>query len=181
MIRRVVFVSLRNLLRSPMRTLLILQGVIWGTALGVFPPAIINGSMRYVQEQAEELGTDRLLLTQERNDVARPFDWEFVERLRAELGKRVGHLTGMAVRESTHPAVPLIATDAESLEARGLSLQSGRFFRQDEVQAAVPVCVLEYHAARLLFGDEDPVGKSVQPTRGLGSGSHRCNRTTAVD
>jgi len=57
MILRIILVALRNLLRQPFRTFLILQGVIWGTALGVFPPAVINGSMKLAETQAGRLGT----------------------------------------------------------------------------------------------------------------------------
>ena len=167
MIRRVILVSLRNLLRTPVRTLLILQGVIWGTALGVFPPAIINGSMHYVQKQGEKLGTDRLLLTQEQNDVAEHFNWGLVADLRNKLGEQVGQLTGISFLQSQFPEIPLIATDAKSLAARGLAMQDGRFFRADEVDAAAQVCVLEFHAARMLFEGENPLGKSVQATTDL--------------
>lgn len=167
MIRRIVVVSLRNLLRQPVRTLLILQGVIWGTALAVFPSAVIDGSMRYVEEQAGQLGTDRLLLTQERVDVTRCFDWALVARLREQLGNRVRCMTGIAVLDSQYPEIPLLATDTAAFEAQHLSLARGRFFGTNELRSAQPVCVLQYHSARVLCGDGDPIGKTIQLTSTL--------------
>lgn len=164
MIRRVVVVSLRNLLRQPVRTLLILQGVIWGTALAVFPAAVINGSMRSVEEQSGQLGTDRLLLTQEQVDVTQRFDWAIVARLREQLGNRVRNMTGIAVLDSEYPEIPLLATDTSTLEAQHLSLTRGRFFGIDELRTAQPVCVLQHHSAHMLCGDGDPMGRTIQLT-----------------
>ena len=160
MLYRVILVSLRNLWRHPVRTVLILQGVIWGTALGVFPPAVINGSMRRVEEQAAELGTDRILLTQENVDGEKSFDWDLVARLRNEYADRVRHVTGMAVLESDRYGIPLIATDSYALDGRRLQLATGRFFTSNELAAGERVCVMEHGAVGVL-GAGDAVGQRI--------------------
>ncbi len=161
MILRIILVALRNLIRQPFRTFLILQGVVWGTALGVFPPAVINGSMKLVETEAGRLGTDRLVVTQDA-EADREFDWEFVDRLRREHAATLRHLTGMTVTSDEVSAVQrFISVEANALPARGLRLARGRFFTEAEVRDAKPLCVLESGAARIAFDDADPIGRQL--------------------
>ncbi len=179
MILRIILVALRNLFRQPFRTFLILQGVIWGTALGVFPPAVINGTKEMVESQANRLGTDRILITQEQVEAQSLFDWSLGERLQREHAGEIRLATCMAVLSP--PTVPsvlvnasvlrspdvlvvpysipgstVIATDEHAMAARGLKLASGRFFTVADVREGRRVCVLE-HAA--ITSDKDPVGR----------------------
>jgi len=179
MILRIILVALRNLLRQPFRTFLILQGVIWGTALGVFPPAVINGSRALVEGQASRLGTDRLLLTQEQVGAGRLFDWSMAARLRQEYTGEIRHATCIAVIGPPTiplflpgidrsvcpsplvilhqiPQPPVIATDEQSLTACRLKLARGRFFTADEVGEGKRVCVLEHQFAVGLKLDDHP-------------------------
>jgi putative ABC transport system permease protein len=158
MVLRIVIVALRNLLRQPFRTFLILQGVIWGTALGVFPPAVINGSMKLAETQASRLGTDRLLIRQDA-EFDRPFDWDLIERIRTAWSPVVRHCAGLCVVRGDN--VTLIGTDANGLAARGLTLARGRFFSDAQLQEKRSVCVLEAGAARRSFGEADPVGQTL--------------------
>jgi putative ABC transport system permease protein len=158
MILRIILVALRNLLRQPFRTFLILQGVIWGTALGVFPPAVINGSMHLAETQASRLGTDRVLITQD-TEAATRFDWSLLDKLRAD--PTVRHATGLFVTGTDAESLTFLTTDSDALAARAMRLAAGRFFTADEVKHAAPVCVVEHEAARRLFGTSDPIGQKI--------------------
>ena len=158
MVRRIILVALRNLLRQPFRTFLILQGVIWGTALGVFPPAVINGSMKLAETQASRLGTDRLLITQDA-EVERSFDWELIDRLRTTWSPVVRHCTALHVERQEN--VTFLGTDSSALAARGLTLARGRFLTEADLREQQSVAVLEAKAARQMFADADPIGQTV--------------------
>jgi putative ABC transport system permease protein len=160
MVRRIFLVALRNLLRQPFRTFLILQGVIWGTALGVFPPAVINGSMKLAETQASRLGTDRLVIAQDA-EVAQRFDWEQVDRIRTKWSSVVRHCTGLHVALGTGSALTVVTTDSGALAARGMKLERGRFFSDADVREQRPVCVLEAGAVTRTFGDRDPLGQTL--------------------
>jgi putative ABC transport system permease protein len=155
---RIIVVALRNLLRQPLRTLLILQGVIWGTALGVFPPAVIHGTEGFVESQAGRLGTDRLMLTQDAG-AATAFDWQIAARIRALANRQVRHAAAQAVLPEEFQKCTLIAADSDAFVARGMELAAGRFFTADESSRAAAVCVLEHHAAHVLFGGPEAVGE----------------------
>ncbi len=143
MILRIVLVSLRNLLRQPFRTFLILQGVVWGTALGVFPPAVINGSLRQVESRATRLGTDRLILAQDHVEAGRRFDWALVQRLPADYPE-LKHAIGMTLVQSG-AGLPVVATHADVFRAQGIELARGRFFGREDVRQARRVGVLVRH------------------------------------
>jgi len=166
MILRIILVALRNLLRQPFRTFLILQGVIWGTALGVFPPAVINGSMHLAETQAGRLGTDRVLITQD-TEADRPLDWSVIERIRREYADVIHHVTGMDFgHDELYREVPFILTDADALGARGMKLARGRFFTESEVRNAARACVLEHQFAESAFGQTDPIGQKIRTEQG---------------
>jgi putative ABC transport system permease protein len=162
MVVRMITVALRELLRQPVRTLLVLQGVIWGTALGVFPSALINGSMRQAEREAEQFGTDRLLLTQEQVEVSRPFDWTLVSRLRDELAGDVRALSGVAVVPGESLPLPLLLTDASVFAAQHLSMAAGRAYTADDVRAARAICVLQPGVVSARFEGRVPLGETVE-------------------
>ncbi|MEM7232030.1 MAG: hypothetical protein AAF517_07650 [Planctomycetota bacterium] len=54
--------AIRGLVRSPLRSFILLQGVMWATTLGVLPPAVIDGSQEAAIEQAKSLGSDRVVV-----------------------------------------------------------------------------------------------------------------------
>lgn len=160
MIARIALVSLRNLLRQPFRTFLILQGVIWGTALGVFPPAVINGSMKLAESQASRYGTDRILIAQDA-EVERHFDWSLVGEVRTKWSSVVRFVAGLCVVRDPSAGTVIIGMESSGLDARGLNLDRGRFFSDREVREHRRVCVLEAGAAVQHFGGADPVGQEL--------------------
>ena len=54
--------AMRELIRHPIRTLLICQGILWAMTLMVAPAAILEGSRSAAVDRSGELGTDRIQL-----------------------------------------------------------------------------------------------------------------------
>jgi hypothetical protein len=168
MIPRLILNALRYLRQQPVRTVLILQGVIWGTALGVFPAAIIHGSMRKIEREATALGADRIFLTFDQLDGAKALDWSDLASMRREYAAEVRSLSGMTVvGEETGPGAggappfPVLAADAEALSSRGMEVRQGRFFTAEEVRSVSMVCVLESEVAAALYPNETAVGQTL--------------------
>lgn len=162
MFGRLILNALRHLALHPVRTLLVLQGVIWGTALGVFPAAVIHGSLKKAEEEAAVQGTDRILISLEQLEADKAFEWEDVDWLRERYAEDVRRVSGMGVYEfEDRKFPPVMATDADALASRALTLKAGRFFSEGDVRSAARVCVLEHSAATELFPDRDPVGEFI--------------------
>jgi len=165
---RLLASSLRAVLRRPWHSLLVLQGVIWGTALGVVPPAILHGSLERAERSASSLGTDRILVAQERVDVPRRFRWSDLPALRRELAGEADRVTGLAVltgREDVR--VPTIAGTSELARALRLELARGRGLTAEDVREARPVAVLEHDLAQLLFPGREALGEALALTDDL--------------
>ena len=162
MFGRLILNALRHLALHPVRTLLVLQGVIWGTALGVFPAAVIHGSLKKAEEEAAVQGTDRILISLEQLEADKAFEWEDVDWLRERYAEDVRHVSGMGVYEfEDRKFPPVMATDADALAGRALTLKAGRFLTEGDVRSAARVCVLEHSAAAELFPDRNPVGEFI--------------------
>ena len=159
MLVRIVRVAFRNLVKRPVRTLLVLQGVIWGTALGVVTPAVIQGTRDLAREEATKLGTDRLLLTQEAHGDVRAFDWSLASELDADPDLTIDAIAPLTVIRDGE--IPVIATDAGAFAARRQEFSSGSGFGRDDVERGSLVAVVESDLAVRRFGTEDPVGRTV--------------------
>ncbi len=148
MLLRLVRVSLRNLLRRPLRTLLVVQGVLWGTALGVSLPAVLEGSRTAAEQNAARYGTDRILVTQEPVPEERRFRWEQVRQLRRALGNQVTAITGYLARmpriavDGKSVRVPLLLVDEHFFAARRPELVRGRLLEPDDFRLKRPVVVV---------------------------------------
>ncbi|HIL68423.1 MAG TPA: hypothetical protein EYG38_01040, partial [Verrucomicrobia bacterium] len=112
MVARLIHNALRQMMRQPFRTLLILQGVIWGTALGVFPPAILKGTFRKAEWDASAQGTNRIVLALEHLEVAESFSWKDVSWIRENYQAEIDHISGFAmVKPDTKQGQWILATD----------------------------------------------------------------------
>ncbi len=160
---RLILNALRHLALHPVRTLLVLQGVIWGTALGVFPAAVIHGSLKKAEEDAAAQGTDRILIALEKFEDDRAFEWKDADWLRDRYAAEMRHLSGMGVYGYADTDLPpILVTGHDALDSRAMKLREGRFFTAEEVRAAARVCVLEHAAAARLFPEGDAVGNRIE-------------------
>ncbi len=163
MIRTLILTALRQIFRQPFRTLLVLQGVIWGTALGIFPPALIQGSFKKAERDATTTGIDRILVTLERRNSNESYTWKDIEWLRNTYGKDIRHIAGYGVGTiADQSGYSLITTDTNAISSRALQMIRGRFFSNAELVAGASVCVLDQKLADRLFEGRNPIGQSYQ-------------------
>ncbi|MDJ0975689.1 MAG: ABC transporter permease [Planctomycetota bacterium] len=144
--------ALRRLRRRPIRSLLLLQGTVWGVAVAIFPAAVIQGTRITTVTQAEELGADRIAAVADPTSASEvklaPAD---VDHLRAYL-EGVGHtVTSAAAVQVDGPlptaeGVTVLRSTPEGPLARGLELEAGRWFGTDENDA----CVVEAQVGTVL-------------------------------
>lgn len=162
MVYRIILNALRQIRQQPFRTLLVLQGVIWGTALGVFPPALIHGSFKKAEEDAARSGIDRILITLEKRNQADSYTWENIQWLRTNYAGRFKSLAayGFARKTGTRRA-SILATDTNALAARAMHLHAGRFFTTKEIKRAERVCVVDLNVTHDVLTSGAPIGKTI--------------------
>jgi putative ABC transport system permease protein len=146
---RVVRVSFRVLSRQPIRTFLLVQGVLWGTALAVSLPAVLQGTRRLIESQAAQQGSDRIVVTQEAVDGRHRLTWDLVSRLRQAFRGQVKGITAYEVRSlavanrngrSIQSVVFLV--DEEFFDVCPFPLREGRLLSRREVIEGDAVAVV---------------------------------------
>jgi putative ABC transport system permease protein len=152
--RDLVVQALRRLRQRPVRSFLLLQGTVWGVAVAVFPSAVMQGTRRAAEQQAAEIGADRIALAGDpTSSLDVNLDTADVASVRASaerLGVSVTAAAGVRVlQEWTDPTgrtpmlapVPaLLAGPPDAPLARGHRLAEGRWLLPSDPPEA---CVVE--------------------------------------
>ena len=135
--------AFRSLLKTPVRSFLVLQGIAWGVGIAIFPAAVLEGSRRAAYERAEEVGTGRVWLEAEKG--SRPLTLEDLAALRRGIpGFQVFSVAPVRVEKAAAPGVHLLGTDETALRNRYQKVAAGRYLEaRDSAEGAPPVCVLE--------------------------------------
>jgi len=160
-----VTLALRRLRHRPMRSLLLLQGTIWGVAVALFPTAVMEGSRRAALDRGAEIGADRVTIAADPTAVdAKGLDVADVEAIRAALERDaipVIAVAGVSVRLAkagtapVGPGIDWILGPPDAPVARGLTLAAGRLV---DPKAAVPEAVVEGILAAELAKDRGGAG-----------------------
>jgi putative ABC transport system permease protein len=180
-------VALSALARDKLRTALTMLGITIGIAAVICTVAIGEGGSSRIREQLRNLGDN--------------FVWvEAGSRNVKGVRTGTGETKTLTARDAKAilEAVPLIKSASPQVDARiqviygnnnwntvyrGVSpeyltirrwaIESGNCFTQQDVATSANVCVLGRSLAEQLFGDEDPIGKTIrlrdQPFRVLGA------------
>ena len=179
-------VALSALARNKLRTALTMLGITIGIAAVICTVAIGEGGSSRVREQLQNLGDN--------------FVWvEAGSRNFKGVRTGTGNTTTLTARDATAilEAVPLIKSTSpqadgriqviygntnwsttyrgvspEYLSIRRWAIERGSCFTAQDVATSANVCVLGRSVVEQLFGEEDPIGKSIrlrdQPFRVLG-------------
>lgn len=147
---------------APLRSALLLQGVLWATVLGILPPAVIRGSREASISRARELGSDRILIYDGEPGGA-GWSWSAASHVRSIDRPEIRRVTCYARRP------PLLETDAKTAEDCGRRLASGRWFSQEEIRSGVPVCLISSGTAAGRFPDRPAIGETIPAPEGRGT------------
>ncbi len=171
-----------------MRSFLTLLGVIIGVMTVVTVVSIISGLNNYISEKVFQLNPDVYAVTQFGIITSReqfleaikrkPIDWNDYEAVKercmrcAMTGASLG--TNSAVKRAAQKltGVRTAGVTSNMAELQNLDLEAGRFFTPTEEQRSSPVVVIGSDVREELFGQLDPIGRTMrvadQPMRVIG-------------
>jgi putative ABC transport system permease protein len=174
----VIRVALRALARNKMRTALTMLGIIIGVGAVICTVAIGEGASNQVQEQLRNLGDNLVFISagnQSRGGVrmgaeatktltladARAIEQQcpMVSRVSPGVWAR-----GQVVYGNQNWNTSIRGVTPEFMEIRRWPLVSGGVFSQRDVDSAANVCLIGQTVIENLFGDEDPLGKTIRIT-----------------
>ncbi len=169
-------IAIRAIQANKMRSILTSLGVIIGVSAVIIMLSIGNGAQQSIQEEMKTMGSNLIII---RSGVA------------TSSGARGGHGSqptmkgsdGDAIQEKI-PAIKLAApileetaqivygnanwstgitgTDNRMFEIKEWNLAYGRYFSRTDIRNAAKVAILGQTVAKELFGDMDPLGKTIR-------------------
>ncbi len=171
-----VRIALKSLRRNKTRTFLTMLGIIIGVAAVITMLAIGQGAKKIVDDQIKSMGTNVLTITsnftptstvRQEAGTGTSLKIEDVEAIRDEV-KGVLYASplvrsgGQIKYGSQNWRSGLYGVDVDYLFIRDFQLESGNFLNSNEVRSGSKVVVLGKTVVQNLFGDEDPIGKTVR-------------------
>ncbi len=160
-------IAIRAMLNRPVRTFLVLQGVIWGAAIIVFPAATEKGSIHNALRNASRFKTDEITVRAQERPGLENLKLSDVEAIDAALaGRKCGVApfrtsSGEVFVASRIVKTTVVGTNETSPRTRSFYPRRGRYITAEDVKQGRRVCVLEALAAEELFPKRSPLGKKV--------------------
>ncbi len=172
----VIRVALRALARNKMRTALTMLGIIIGVGAVICTVAIGVGASTQVQEQIRNLGDNIIFISagsvnqhgvhmgSQATKTLKLGDAKAIQQQIPLIGKvspGVGALV-QVVYGNQNWSTRVRGSGPDYLEIRRWPVEEGSNFSQRDVDSAANVCLIGKTVIENLFGDEDPVGKTLR-------------------
>jgi putative ABC transport system permease protein len=160
-------VALRSLAANKLRMVLTMLGVIMGVAAVIAMLAIGEGAQAETLNRFEQMGSNLLILGNDRGRARRQQLTETEWRAIAELSEYVdstapeANANLKARQENRSADARIIGTTPAYFSVRNVPLASGRPFTEEEVARAADVCVLGWSVAQDLFQGEEAVNRVI--------------------
>ncbi len=173
---KVIQIASKGLTKNKLRSLLTMLGVIIGVAAVIIMISISSGTEAAIEEQITSLGTNLVFVQSSftRGGFGGPgggpsgglvYDDAFA------IAEQINGVTAVVVEQNSSETVKvgdttledvaILGTTADFPSVRDMSIESGRYFNQTDVDRTQKVTVLGSTLAEELFGDTPPVGQLV--------------------
>ncbi|PWB52041.1 MAG: multidrug ABC transporter substrate-binding protein [Anaerolineales bacterium] len=178
-ISEVLRIAAEGISRNKLRALLTMLGVIIGVAAVIIMIAISAGTEATIAENIQSLGTNLLFVTQSMGGQmsmgpsrtsGSNSNFLIYDDAKA-IESSISGISGVVVERDISETIKYGSNSVDSAsvvgstssypEVRDLTVASGRFLTDNDIEKAAKVAVLGYSTAQTLFGDADPVGEKI--------------------
>jgi putative ABC transport system permease protein len=178
-ISEVLRIAAEGILRNKLRALLTMLGVIIGVAAVIIMIAISAGTEATIAENIQSLGTNLLFVTQSMGgqmsmgpsrtsgSSSTILTYDDAKAIESSISGISGVVVERDISETIKygsnsvDSVSVVGSTSSYPEVRDLTVASGRFLTDNDIEKAAKVAVLGYSTAQTLFGDTDPVGEKI--------------------
>lgn len=164
MVFQSIKMAMDSILSNKMRSFLTMLGMIIGVMSLVVLVSIVNGATKSVTDSIANIGTNLLAVTiQDDKDNPLSLD-ETLELTDYESVKYVAPFSSgsaTAKYERTSENITLYGTTGSYYDIKGLTLSSGRFLKNADVNGSTFVAVINQTAAEELFGQTHVAGETI--------------------
>lgn len=169
-------IAIRAIEANKMRSVLTSLGIIIGVAAVIILLSIGNGTQESIQNEMRSMGTNLVMIRSGSSTsggarmghgsqpTLKNGDADAIqEKIPAiVLAAPVTNDSGQLVYGSTNWATSIVGTDNRYFEIKEWELAYGRFFSENDIRTANKVVILGQTVAKELFGDIDPLGKTIR-------------------
>ena len=172
--RAIIHQALTSLARNRVRSVLAILGIAMGVASFICVVAMGEAGTQKVQEQLDNVGENMIWVeagTRAKTGARTGFSKTLTEGDAKAVLDQIPAVKSYSlnidgriqlVYGNTNWNTLFRAVSPEFFEIRKWNLERGSLFGQQEVDRASPVCILGHSVADNLFGDEDPIGKTLR-------------------
>ncbi len=169
-----ITLSLREIRRHILRSVLTVLGVVIGVAAVVTMVTLGDAASRSVQTQVSSLGSNLLTVLPGQGagrgggaQLPQPFKIQDVDAIRGQIGGVTAvapqvQSTQTAIHNAANWSVTVNGTTDEYLAAQQWEMTSGRIFTPAEEAAGKSVCIIGNTIKTNLYPDEEPVGTTLR-------------------
>lgn len=163
-------ISLKAIFANKMRAALTSLGIVIGVSAVITMLAVGSGAQKSVSDSVSRFGTNILFLRQPWDldeSISSPKDvtMDDVVAIREVPGVSAAApyiSTGFDVKyRNTSVSLGVLATDTDIFKTYDWPIESGRQFTEKEISEYAQVMVIGASAAKTIFSDVDPMGKTV--------------------
>ena len=169
-------ISIRAIEANKMRSILTSLGIIIGVAAVIIMLSIGNGTQISIQNEMRSMGTNLVMIRSGSSTsggarmghgsqpTLKNGDADAIQEKihTVHLSVPVMNDSGQLVYGNTNWATNIVGTDNRYFEIKEWDLAYGRFFSENDIKNATKVAILGQTVAKELFGDIDPLGKTVR-------------------
>jgi putative ABC transport system permease protein len=176
--KEILRMSVESLLAQKLRTVLTVLGMVIGVSSVILLVSLGEGAKKYVMREFEGLGANLIVIQPGKSDKKTHFgppvgaaqrkmttaDVAAIERRAVNLEAVSGLILGtVSVRhEESISNITVFGTNEQFPEIITLQIGRGSYFSREEDEYRRRVVVLGNNIAEELFGDDDPIGRTVK-------------------
>ncbi len=177
-VKEILRMSLESLVAQKLRTALTVLGMVIGVGSVILLVSLGEGAKKYVLREFEGLGANLIVIQPGKSDKKTHFgppvgaaqrkmttaDVAAIERRAVNLEAVSGLILGTvsARHEESISNITVFGTNEQFPQIITLQLGRGSYFSREEDEYRRRVVVLGHNIAEQLFGDDDPLGRSVK-------------------
>lgn len=169
-------IAIRAIEANKMRSVLTSLGIIIGVAAVIIMLAVGNGAQISLQNEMRSMGTNLIMIRSGSSTsggarmghgskpTLKNGDADAIEEKIAaiRLAVPVANDSGQIVYGNANWATNIVGTDNRYFEIKEWDLAYGRYFSETDIRNANKVAILGQTVAKELFGDIDPLGKTIR-------------------
>ena len=175
-LKTILKIAIRAIQANKMRSVLTSLGIIIGVAAVIILLSIGNGTQQSIENEMRSMGTNLVMIRSGASTsggarmgrgsqpTLKNGDADAIqEKIPAiRLAVPVVNDSGQIIYGNTNWSTSIVGTDNRYFEIKEWDLAYGRFFSENDIKTANKVVILGQTVAKELFGDIDPLGKTIR-------------------